>query len=98
MPFLTALIGALLTVASSLVGRVLLALGLSFVTYSGLNTSIDWLLAQIKSNMGSMPAEIVAFLGWMWVDRAISMIFSAYVVAMSFKLAGGSVLKGLVRK
>ncbi len=97
MPLIAAMLGGLLTICGSMVGRVLIALGLSYVTYSGFNLGADWLFADIKSSMGAMPSEILSFLGWMWVDRALSMIFSAYAVALAFKTVGGNLSK-LVRK
>lgn len=97
MPLLTSLLGGLLSICSSLVGRVLMALGLSYVTYSGFSLGADFLLNEIKVNLGSMPADILSFLAWLWVDRAISMIFSAYAVALTYKTAGGNITK-LVRK
>ena len=96
--FLAPLGGLLLTLSASMVGRVLLALGLSYITYSGFNTAVTWLLDKIKADMNSMPMDVISFLGWLWVDKAISMIFSAYAVAMAVKMAGGSVLTKLVRK
>lgn len=98
MPFLTALLGGLLTIAGSLVGRVLIALGMSYVTYSGFDLGINWLLDQIKENMSALPAEVLAFLAWCWVDKAIGLIFSAYAAAMVVKLAGGTSLTKLVTK
>jgi len=98
MPLLMSLLGGLLTICGSMVGRVLLALGLSYVTYTGFDTSITWLLNQIKSNFTAMPAQIVAFLAWLWVDKAIAMVFSAYSAAMVIKLGTSNKLTKLVRK
>lgn len=97
MGLIVSLLGGLLTVAGSLTGRVLLALGMSYVTYKGFNLGADWLLNSIKGSFGAMPADILSFLAWMWVDRAISMIFSAYAVALSFKTMGGNLTKLVTR-
>jgi hypothetical protein len=93
-----ALLGGLLTIAGSMVGRVLLALGMSYVTYSGFDLSINWLLNRIKDNMSSLPSEVVSFLAWCWVDKAIGMLFSAYSAALVVKLAGGTTLTKLITK
>lgn len=99
MQFLVAaLVGGFLQVASSMVGRVLLALGISFVVYSGFDVGITWILDQIKSNMGAMPADVVAFLAWLWVDRAINLVFSAFSAALTLKMAGGTTLTKMVIK
>lgn len=98
MPLLMALLGGLLSIAGSMVGRVLLALGMTYVTYSGFDLGVTWLLNQIKDNMSALPAEVVSFLAWCWVDKAIGMLFSAYAAALVVKLAGGSTLTKLVTK
>jgi hypothetical protein len=98
MPVIAALLGGLLTIASSMVGRVLLALGMSYVTYKGFDTSVTWLLDQIKANINQMGADTVSFLAWLWVDKAIGVIFSAYAAALTVKMAGSTKLTKLVTK
>lgn len=92
------LIGGLLTVCGSMVGRVLLALGMGYVTYSGFDLTIGWLLAQIKANFSAMPLQVVNFLAFLWVDKAIGMIFSAYSAALLVKLGGSGKLTRLITK
>jgi len=92
------LLGGLLTIAGSMVGRVLLALGMGYVTYSGFDVAITWLFDSIKTNMSAMPADVVAFLAYMWVDKAIGLVFSAYGAAIAVKLAGSTKLTKLVTK
>lgn len=98
MPLLAALLGGLLTIASSMVGRVLLALGMSYVTYSGFDASVTWLLEQIKANIGQMGGDTISFLAWLWVDKAIGVIFSAYAAALTIKMAGSTKLTKLITK
>lgn len=99
MQFLVAaILGGLLQIAQSMVGRVLLALGISFVTYQGIDTSINWLMNQIKSNMSSLPAEVLSFLAWLWVDKALSLMFSAYTASAAIRFAGGTTLTRMVQK
>jgi hypothetical protein len=99
MQFLVAAImGGLLQIAGSLVGRVLLALGLSFVTYTGFDLTVTWLLDQVKVNMNSLPIEIGSFLAWLWIDKAIAMMFSAFTVSMLVKTAVAGQLTKMVRK
>ena len=87
-----------MSIAGSLAGRVLLALGMSFVTYQGMSVGIDWLLVQIKNDINSMPVDIVNFLAWLWLDKAISVVFSAYTVATMIQMAGASSITKLVTK
>lgn len=99
MPALVlALMGALVSIVGSVVGRVLLALGLSYVAYSGFDTGITWLLTEIKSNISAMPGEVVDFLAWLWVDRAIGLLFSTYSAALIVKGLSSGKLTKLVMK
>lgn len=98
MPLLMPLLGGLLTICGSLVGRVLLALGMGFVAYKGFDLSVNWLLDQIKANFSGMPAQIVSFLAWLWVDKAIAMVFSAYSSALIVKLGASGTVKKIVMK
>lgn len=96
--FLVALGGMFLSMAGTLVGRVLLALGLSYATYTGFDLAINALLVQIKSNMSALPVETLNFLAYMWVDKAIGMMFSAYAAALVLKMSASGVITKLVRK
>lgn len=96
--FLAPLLGGFLAITGSMVGRVLLALGLSYITYSGFDLAINWLFTDIKNNINSMPAEVASLLGFLWVDKALSMIFGAYMVALGIKMAGGTGITKLVQK
>lgn len=100
MPVLiaNALIGALSLAMTSLIGRVLLALGLSFVTYTGFQTLGSYALSQVSSTFNGMPSEALALLGYLWVDKAITVVFSAYTAALGIKMAGSTSLVKMVRK
>lgn len=98
MGFLMPLLGGLLSIAGSLVGRVLLALGIGYVTFKGFDLTIGWLLTEIKNNFAGMPADVVSFFAWLWLDKAITMIFSAYTVAVTIKMAGGTAITKMVTK
>lgn len=94
--FITAIWGFFLSILPTVVGRVLLALGFTYAAYQGFSVSIDFLLNQIKSSFAGLPADVVSFLGWLWIDRAVGMIFSSYTVAMTYKMGGQAVIKRLV--
>lgn len=96
--FLAPLGGLLVSIVGSVVGRVLVALGMSYVTYNGADTAIGWLLDQIKTNTAALDPQIVRFLAFLWVDKAIAMIFSAYSAALLIKTLGGSGFTKLVTK
>lgn len=96
--FVAFLLGGLINIAGSLVGRVLIALGLSAVTYTGIDTSIVWLRDMAVSSMSGMSPQIVGLLGVLRVGTCISIVSSAYVVRMTLNGLTGGTLKKLIRK
>lgn len=98
MPLLMPLLGGLLTICGSLVGRVLLALGMGFITYQGFDVGIGWLLTQIKANITSLPPQVSQFLAFIWLDKAIGLVFSAYSAATLIRMAGSTKITKLVTK
>lgn len=100
MPLLiaNALIGALALAMSSLIGRVLLALGISFITYTGFSTVGTYALSQIQSTFNGIGGEALGLLGYLWVDKAITVVVSAYTASLAIKMAGATSLKKMVMK
>jgi Protein of unknown function (DUF2523) len=80
--FVAALIGGLVSAASSLVGRVLLALGIGYVAYTGISALLDWLKAEVMSELSGLPAQGITILTLLKVDVGISIIFSAYAARL----------------
>lgn len=98
LAFVSALMGGFSMMMGSLIGRALLALGMGYVTYKGFDVAVGWLLTQIKSNMAGLPSEIVNFMAFLWVDKAIGLVFSAYAAAAGIRMAGGTSMTKLVTK
>lgn len=90
--------GFLGQVMGSLVGRVLLALSISFVTFTGMAVGVDWMLEEVRSNYQNLPSDVLNFLSYMWVDKAITMVFSAFTAALALKTAGAGTIKKMVTK
>lgn len=93
-----ALWGFFAAILPSLVGRILVALGIGYATYTGFSAAVDGIYAQIQTNLQGMPVQVVNFLAYLWIDKAIATLFSAYTAAVTIKLAGGTVLKKMVVK
>jgi len=95
MPVLLAsLLGGLINVAGSIAGRVLIALGISAVTYTGLTSSLGWLQSQAVANFQGLPAEMLAVAGLLQVGNFISLIISAITVRLTLQgLTGDSFRK-----
>lgn len=95
--FIPALLGGIAAVLGTMVGRILVALGLSFVTYKGADLAIGQVLTLIKNAFSGAPSDVVSLLAFLWVDRAIAMMFAAFTSALAISGIGGSI-KRMVRK
>lgn len=91
--FIAALIGGLIQAAGSLVGRVLLSLGIGYAAYSGIDTSIAWMKQQVVSNLAGMGAQAVATMGALQVGKIISIITSAMLTRLTVQGLTGGTLK-----
>ena len=93
-----ALLGGLINVAGTIAGQVLIALGIGVVTYTGIDTSIEWLKNGFVSSVSGLPAEMVGMLALMKVGSCVSMVISAMTIKMTLAgLTSGS-LKNWVKK
>lgn len=95
--FLPALVGALVAAVGSMVGRAIIAAGIGFVTYKGLDVALSTIQAQVVSGLSATTGDVASLLGFLWFDRALMLIFSAVTVSLSLRLIGGSV-KRLIHK
>lgn len=95
--FLPALIGALAAAMGTLAGRVMIALGFGFVTYKGIDVGIESLKQTAMSGINGLPAEALGLVGYLWLDKALTVIFSAIATALAMRAVGGSV-KRMVAK
>jgi hypothetical protein len=99
MQWLGALIaGALLSVAESMVRRVLMALGLGVVSYAGINTAISWLKSNFVNTAMSLPPLVVQVMSLLGVGSMVSMIFSAMLVRMALLGMQSGTVKSWVKK
>lgn len=94
--FALTFLGVLSKAIGPLAMRVLLAMGVSFVTYKGADTSVNWILDSIRSSTGGMPAHVAGLLGFLWVDRAIAMMFGAFSASIAVKAVNGSISRMVV--
>lgn len=96
--FLAALAGALVSLAGTIVGRVLLSLGIGYFVYTGVDTSIAWARDVAVSRILSLDSQTVATASALQIGRAISILTSALVARMTLNgLTGGSIKKMLVK-
>lgn len=75
-----ALWSGLLLIVGPLIYKIAAAIGLGFVTYTGVDFVMTYLENYVHSNLSGAAPNIVAMLGLLGVDRAVSLIFSAVAV------------------
>lgn len=96
--FLAALLGGLVSAAGSIVGRVLISLGIGYVTYQGLSTAMDYMKNLVWTNLGSLAADIVQLVSVLEVDTAINIMFSAVAARLVIRgLTGGAITKMVIK-
>ena len=96
--FLAALMGGLINIAGTIAGRVFIALGMSVVTYQGMDVVLTFLKNQAVSNIQSLPADMVSLIAYLGVGQAISIIFSALVVRQTLEgLTSGTFKKWVLK-
>jgi len=100
MPALVAaLLTGLIQIASTLAGRVLVALGFMSITYTGLDSTLDWLKAQAVQAFQGLPAETLGMIGVLKVGSMISIIASALLARLLLDgLAPGGKISRLVKR
>lgn len=78
-------IGFFAEALKSYVPRVLMALGLSYVTYQGFDVFLSQLMA-LATNTGSLPPYAIGFLGLIKLGTCINIVLSA--VAAKYAING----------
>lgn len=96
--FIAAIGGMLINLVGTLAGRVLIALGISVVTYTGVSSSLDWLKAGAISALSGLPADLFGLIGFMKVGVCISIITSAIAARAVISGVSGDTFKKWVLK
>ena len=91
--FIAAFWGSLATVMGSLVGRLLLALGVGFTTYKGIDFAVGAVKSQAIAGVNSLPADALGLVGYLWLDKGLTLIFSAFAASLAMKGVAGAVKK-----
>lgn len=99
MPILIAVfLSALVELAASMVGRVLIAAGVGVVAYMGIDTLISQVTSDIFSRLGGLNATLVGVLGLLKIGACINVVLSAYTIRMTLSgLQGGTVKRWITK-
>lgn len=96
--FIAAIGGMLINIVSTLVGRALVALGFSLVTYTGMSMSMGWIKSQLLAQLNGLPADFLAALAYGGVGVGINIITSAILARMLIDGVSGDTFKRFVLK
>lgn len=96
--FVSAIGGMLINLVGTLAGRILIALGISVVTYTGINATLDGLKSQAISSFTALPPEVISMLSMMRVGQCISIVSSAVAARLLLNGLTGDTFKRWVNK
>jgi hypothetical protein len=89
--YFVSLIGIALSLLTKyFITKALLALGLGFVTYAGINQIHEWFEAEFILAYTSMPSDLYAIATIAGVDDAIKIILTSVATAWSIRTVGGA--------
>lgn len=78
--------GKLITgVLMNVAGRVIAALGLSFVSYVGINELQGYLLGQVQQQIGGIPSDALNLAYIVGIGVALNWIFGTFAFIASLK-------------
>lgn len=90
--------GAFALILKSLVGRVLVALGISYLTYQGIDLLISSIQSQAFSLIHGLPSEFIGLIGLTKVGEALSVLVSATTAKYTIQgLTNGSITKMVIK-
>lgn len=99
MPFfVAALLGALIQAAGTIVGKVLISLGMGYFVFTGIDVSITFARDFLLTKVSGLPTQAIAAAGAMKVGVCISILTSALVARMTLQGLTGGTLRRLVVK
>jgi Protein of unknown function (DUF2523) len=99
MPVIVAwILGGLVQVAGTLVGKVLLSLGIGYAVYNGVDTSLAWAKGQFVSQLGGIPAKALQMAALAKVGVCVSMLVSALSTRLLMQGMTSGALKRMVVK
>lgn len=99
--FLSALLGGLYSALGSMVGRVLVSLGIGYVTYSGINVALDFFKTQTFERInaaGSVVPGLLYFAGVFQVGTCFNILFSAWTARLVIQGVTSGTFKRMVQK
>lgn len=95
---LIALVSALASAAGTIAGKVLIALGIQYVTYQGFELLLDQITAGVDSGIGGLPSAIIGYVGLFKIPAAVSVIVGAIIAKWTIAgLSSGSITRMVLK-
>lgn len=91
------LMGALAAAMATLVGRALLAVGVGFVTYTGITVAVGTVKTNLISSVNSLGGDALSLVGFLWLDKGLTLIFSCIAASLAMKAISGSIKKAVLK-
>lgn len=88
-----ALVGALIQVMGTFVGKALISLGIGYFAYKGIDASVGFAKSHFFQSLGGINATAVQIFGAMKGGQCVTMLFSALIARLTFKGMVGGVMK-----
>lgn len=95
---LPALAGALMTVCASLVGRVIMSLGMGLIAYTGISSGLAYFQTLFTGNMASAGATVAGMVGVLQLDTCMSIFTAAALARLAIAGASSGAVKRLAFK
>lgn len=96
--FISTLLGALLTIIGSAVGRVMLALGMGLTLFTGMGTTLDTVKQTGIGAFTSLPPEIAQLFGLLRLGEAFSMLAGTVAIKLIYSGLNGDTVKKIAMK
>lgn len=96
MAWIASFLAALAPMLKDLFFKILVALGVTFISYQGFDLIMQNILSYIKANYFSLSPDVINFLNLAGVGEALNVVFGSFnfcvgllVTGKAFKFMGG---------
>jgi hypothetical protein len=92
------IVGGLAAAVGTLVGRVLVSLGVSFVVYNGVDTMVEWVRDQVMAKFSLLPPDVYTVISLLQAPAIVNVYFSAWLATLAISgLQAGTFVKAVQR-
>lgn len=96
--WIIAFFSALGDAAESIVGRVLIALGVQATMYTGLDALLGEIVGGFQSAMTGVPSQVANYISYFKLDQALSIIMSAVTARWTLHgLTSGAITRFILK-